>query len=111
MLTVKQAAEVAGVSPHTVRYYDERGLVPGVVRDEVGGRLFDDGALQELKTAVALRESGLSIGDIRRYLDLCAAGSATEVERKALLRTQRARLSEKSAAIEEALRTIDSLLA
>ena len=29
MYTVKEVADILGVSVHTVRYYDDQGLIPG----------------------------------------------------------------------------------
>ncbi|MBD5556882.1 MAG: MerR family DNA-binding transcriptional regulator [Roseburia sp.] len=31
MYTVKEVAELLGVSVHTVRYYDDKGLIPGTL--------------------------------------------------------------------------------
>lgn len=42
MYTVKAVAELLGVSVHTVRYYDDRGLIPGTKRNAANQRLFDD---------------------------------------------------------------------
>ena len=35
MYTVKEVAEILGVSVHTVRYYDDQGWIPGTKRDYV----------------------------------------------------------------------------
>lgn len=46
MYTVKEAADILGVSSHTVRYYDDLGLVPGSARDAAGNRTFDNMAME-----------------------------------------------------------------
>ena len=45
MYSVKEVAEILGVSVHTVRYYDDCGLIPGVVRNNSKNRQFTDEAL------------------------------------------------------------------
>lgn len=39
MYTVKEVARLLGVSVHTVRYYDDRGLIPGTKRNSANQRL------------------------------------------------------------------------
>lgn len=92
MYTVKEAADILGVSPHTVRYYDDQGLVPGSVRDAAGNRAFDGMAMEWLFVAVTLRKTGMPLADIRRYEGLYARGANTVGERLRIMRDQRERL-------------------
>lgn len=39
MYTVKEVADILGVSVHTVRYYDDQGLIPGTKRDSYNQRI------------------------------------------------------------------------
>lgn len=43
--TVKQAAELTGLSVHTVRFYDDNNLIHGVTRNKSNQRMFDDEAI------------------------------------------------------------------
>ncbi|MFD0367571.1 MerR family transcriptional regulator [Streptomyces sp. NPDC059071] len=54
------AAEV-GVSVKTVRYYTERGLLPGVTRSAGGHRRYDRSALERLRLLRALRAMGMPL--------------------------------------------------
>ena len=40
--TIKQVAEQFSISAHTLRYYEKEGLLPLVMRDENGNRLFGE---------------------------------------------------------------------
>lgn len=75
MYTVKEAADILGVSSHTVRYYDDLGLVPGSARDAAGNRTFDNMAMEWLFVAVMLRKTGMPLTEIRRYEELYAKGA------------------------------------
>jgi MerR family transcriptional regulator, aldehyde-responsive regulator len=83
--SVKEVAELFGISPHTVRYYTDQDLIPGVIRDQNGRRRFDDAALGWLRTIIAFRTAGMSIDTIRHYLDLYNQGEETIPARYQLL--------------------------
>ena len=55
MYTVKQAAGILGISVHTVRYYDDKGLIPGTKRNSANQRMFDDDELEWLFVRVYLK--------------------------------------------------------
>ena len=61
MYTVKEVADILGVSVHTVRYYDDQGLIPGTKRDSYNQRIFDDMELEWLFVSISLRDTGLPL--------------------------------------------------
>ncbi|WMT40927.1 MerR family transcriptional regulator [Paenibacillus sp. D2_2] len=83
--SVKEVAEMFRISPHTVRYYTDQELIPGVTRDHNGRRMFDDASLGWLRTIIAFRTAGMSIDMIRHYLDLYNQGEETIPARYQLL--------------------------
>ncbi|NOU98803.1 MerR family transcriptional regulator [Paenibacillus planticolens] len=83
--SVKDVSEMFQISPHTVRYYTDQELIPGVTRDQNGHRIFDDAALGWLRTIIAFRTAGMSIDMIRHYLDLYNQGEETFPARYQLL--------------------------
>lgn len=91
MYTVKQAAGILGISVHTVRYYDDKGLIPGTKRNSANQRMFDDDELEWLFVSVTLRKTGLSLAEIKRYITLYQQGDATLAERYQIMQAQRER--------------------
>lgn len=67
--TVKQLAQVAGVSARTLHYYDEIGLLKPARDPENGYRLYGQPALLRLQQILFLRELGLSLDEIQAILD------------------------------------------
>jgi len=83
--SVKEVAEKLGISPHKIRFYTDRELIPGVGRDANGRRRFDDASLGWLRTVIAFRTAGMSIESIRHYQKLYERGEETIDERYRLL--------------------------
>lgn len=82
---VKEAAQKLNLSPHTIRYYTDLGLVPNMSRDAYGNRVFDEMSLNWLKTAHYLHSSGLPLAEVKHYFALCQQGTETLQERYQLL--------------------------
>ncbi len=89
MYTVKQAANILGISVHTVRYYDDKGLIPGVKRNSANQRIFDDMDIEWLFISITLRNTGLSLAEVKRYITLYQQGDDTLKERYQIMQTQR----------------------
>ena len=68
MYTVKQVAEITGISSYTLRFYDKEGLFPHLNRDEQNRRLFSEADVSSIETIQDLRKMGFSLAQIRSYL-------------------------------------------
>ena len=69
MYTVKQLADLAGVSVRTLHYYDEIGLLEPSYVGENGYRYYEDAELFRLQQILLYRELDLSLAEIREILD------------------------------------------
>ena len=92
--TVKDVAKIMNVSTHTIRYYDNEGLIPFVSRTQSNVRMFSDYDLSWLRTVHCLRTTNLSISDIKKYIDLCLKGNKTIKQRAEIIFAQEKRLEE-----------------
>ncbi|MCD8107844.1 MAG: MerR family transcriptional regulator [Oscillospiraceae bacterium] len=86
--TIGQISEMFGLPISTLRYYDKEGLFPTLERKS-GIRKFGEQEIETLRVIECLKKSGLEIKDIKRFMDLCAQGSKTFPERKALFENQK----------------------
>ncbi|MHC1681460.1 MAG: MerR family transcriptional regulator [Clostridiaceae bacterium] len=75
--TIRQVAEKMGVTVPTLRYYDKEGLMPFVDKKQDGTRVFKDEDFQGLAIITCMKNSGMPIKDIKRYMDLCQEGDST----------------------------------
>src|SRR5919106_6753203 len=91
-LTVADAAREAGVSAHTLRYYERAGLLARVERNGAGHRRFTAEDIERVVMVTRLRATGMPIRAIRQYAELVWAGDCNEVARLALLEEHRERV-------------------
>ncbi|HEU4657807.1 MAG TPA: MerR family transcriptional regulator [Capillimicrobium sp.] len=107
-LSISDAAAQAGVSAHTLRYYERAGLLDAVAREGSGHRRFGEADLARVEFVSRLRATGMPIRDVRRYVDLVRAGDDTEPERLALLVEHRERVRAHLAEVRRSLERIDA---
>jgi MerR family transcriptional regulator, thiopeptide resistance regulator len=69
MFTVRKLASLAGVTPRSLHYYDEIGLLPPARIAENGYRCYDEGSLLRLQQILLYRELDLPLAEIKRILD------------------------------------------
>lgn len=75
--TIKQAAEKINLTAHTLRYYDKEGLLPFVGRSKSGIRQFSDSDMEWLSVICCLKATGMTVKQIKEYIDLCVEGDTT----------------------------------
>lgn len=105
--TVGQMAQILNIAPSALRYYDREGLLPFVERTEGGIRMFKDSDYEWLHLIECLKKTGMSIKDIKRYIDLCLAGDSSIEQRAALMQSQRESVLRQIAQMQETLATLD----
>src|SRR4051812_17889333 len=66
--SLTELADLAGVTPRTVRYYIAQGLLPAVGQSG-RGRKYEDAPLARLRVTRRLRAEHLPLAEIRRRLD------------------------------------------
>lgn len=85
MYTMMQACRETDMTYQALKYYCNEGLVPNVKRDKNNHRIFDEKDIKWIKDLVCLKRCGMSIQEMKEYLDLCLQGEATIPQRKVLL--------------------------
>lgn len=103
MYSMKETCEKLDISYETLKYYCNEGLVPNVKRDEHNYRIFDDNNINWLKSLMCLKKCGMTIQDIKSYLDLCLQGESSIPERKLILEKQKENLQNKIAELNESI--------
>ncbi len=105
--TVGEIAKKLNIPPSTLRYYDKEGLLPFVARTSGGIRMFSDRDFESLSVIECLKKTGMSIKDIKTFMDWCALGDSTIPDRLAMFRRQRDQVLSQIAQLQETLEILD----
>lgn len=107
MYTMREACTKLNMPYETLKFYCKEGLVPNVKRDKNNYRIFDDKNLAWLEGLQCLRNCGMSIKDMRQYMNYCLQGPDTIDLRKAMLAQTKKELLQKRQQLEQCLDYID----
>ncbi|MBC8749171.1 MULTISPECIES: MerR family transcriptional regulator [Paraburkholderia] len=88
-LTIGQVAAATGVSAHTLRYYEQAGLLRAVGRTDAGHRLYSPADLDWLQFVMRLKATGMPIASIKVFSELRAQGDSTYDTRREMLAEHR----------------------
>lgn len=105
--TIKQVAEKIGVTVSTLRYYDKEGLLPFVDKKSNGTRIFKDEDFEGLAVITCMKNSGLLIKDIKRYMDLCQLGDSTLQERLEIFFERKENVQKQFEELNKVMETIE----
>ncbi len=67
---IGELANLLKMSPRTIRYYEEIGLLNSVKRVEGGKRIYTDQDLQRLKFIIRLKDLGLTLSEMLELEDI-----------------------------------------
>lgn len=104
-MSVTEVCGATGLSPRTLRYYEELGLLPDVRRRAGGRRVYCDAELERLRFIGRLKALGLSLAEIQELNAVYAIGRSTQQ----MLRSLDALLDSHLAEIEERSKSLDRL--
>lgn len=107
MYTMKETCEKTGLHYETLKFYCNQGLVPNVKRNSKNYRVFDDNDVAWISSLNCLKNCGMSIAEMKNYIDLCLEGESTIMERKAILEEKRKSLEDEMQRIQESIDYID----
>ena len=87
--TVGEMAKLLDIPASTLRYYDKEGLLPFVERSSGGIRMFRESDFEWLQVIGCMKKAGMSIRDIRQYIQLAMQGDDTIDTRLQMFHHQR----------------------
>lgn len=85
MYSIQEVEKMYGLPASTLRFYERKGILPKINRDEGGRRKYTEGELEWLQLVLALRNTGMSIEEIKDYIALINEGDDTLEDRRDVL--------------------------
>lgn len=92
MFTIGHVAKETGLNIGAIRFYERKGLLEPAARNEQNNRLYSEHELNWLVFIKCLRETGMSVEDIKQYYEMVKTGTSTLPERIKLIQEQKQKL-------------------
>ena len=105
--TVGETAKLLGVTASTLRYYDKEGLLPFVERSSGGIRMFRESDFEWLQIIGCMKKAGMSIKDIRLYIQMAQQGDDTIELRLDMFRHQQEVLRQQMEELRHTMHMVD----
>lgn len=105
--TIAHVAKRTGLTEHTLRYYDRDGLMPLLKRSSSGSRLYSEEDICWIELICCLKNSGMSLAQIKKFMFLCLQGEKTCEDRKDLLQDHKKEILNQIDNLNNSLRIID----
>lgn len=105
---IKEAADKIGLPTHTLRYYEQEGLLPFITRDENGNRIFNEADLVWLEFIICLRKTDIPLSELRAIVELTKEGDSTASQRKQIFEKHKEKMMEKQRDLDNAFNKIET---
>ncbi len=106
-MTIAEVSKKYDLTPDTLRYYEKIGLISNVPRTKSGIRNYDDKTCNQIEFIKCMRNAGVEIESLIKYIDLFNKGKSTIVARKQLLEVQKEKLLEKQKNISQTINRLN----
>lgn len=108
--TISEFSKKTKISVHTLRYYEKEGLIKPV-RNEHNYRLYSDKDYDWIDFINKLKQTGISLQEIKKYAYLRELGDGTITERKNLLLKHRVKILTEYEKVSKNLSLLDDKIA
>lgn len=108
MYSMKETCKKVHLNYQTLKYYCNEGLIPNVKRDSNNYRVFDENDIAWILGLKCLKKCGMSIKEMKNYMNLCLMGQSSIPERKEILKETRENLLIQLKEIENSIHYIDT---
>ena len=106
-MTIAEVSQKYDLTPDTLRYYERIGLLANIPRNKNGIRNYDEKSCKRIEFVKCMRNAGVEIEILIKYISLLEQGKDTVEARRKLLEEQREKLVEKQKHITETLERLD----
>ena len=103
LYSMKETCKKTGLTYDALKFYCNEGLIPNVKRNKSNYRVFDDNDINWIKSLSCLKNCGMSIVEMKEYLNLCLKGKSSIPERQIILDAKLRELEHKKQEIQESI--------
>ena len=102
-MTIKEAAEITGLSIDNLRYYERIGLIPPIPRSKSGIREYDGHAIHWIEFVLKFKRAGMPLESIIEYIKLAHSDKSTQEARRQILIEAKEALENRIQELQECL--------
>lgn len=106
--SIGEASAKYNIPESTLRYYEKKGMLPLIERDDAGRRLFSERQMALLQAIICLKNTHMPISSIRQYMEWIVEGEATIESRLDMMKKHKQRVLDEIALLTEYLPGIDA---
>jgi DNA-binding transcriptional MerR regulator len=100
-MQIGQLAAATGVPVRTIRFYEDKGILPPPPRTPAGYRDYDHQAFTRLRFLRSAQDAGLTLAEIRSILAIRTRGEAPCVHTRGLLKAKRDEIADRLKHLQE----------
>jgi DNA-binding transcriptional MerR regulator len=106
--SIGEASAKYNIPESTLRYYEKKGLLPLIDRDDAGRRLFSERQMALLQAVICLKNTHMPISSIRQYMEWVVEGEATIERRLEMMKKHKQRVLDEITLLTDYLPGIDA---
>ena len=103
LYSMKETCNKTGLTYDALKFYCNEGLIPNVKRNKSNYRVFDDNDINWIKSLSCLKGCGMSINEMKEFLNLCLDGQVSIPKRKVILNMKLHELEQKKQEIQDSI--------
>lgn len=107
-MKIKELAEKLNISPRTIRFYEQKGLISPHKQEHNLYRTFTEKEVWRLQTIISLREAGMTIEDIKKALPQADDGDTEQLQY--YLEMQRSIIFSQWLELKQIIETTDTMI-
>ncbi|WPC20525.1 MerR family transcriptional regulator [Pediococcus inopinatus] len=105
-MKIDGVAKKYNLSTATLRYYERNGLL-GPIKRVNGIRYFEESDLQRIEFILCVKECGMTLGQIRHFIEMFQKGDQTLTERLTVLENQLAQSKQKMQQLRQSMQHLE----
>lgn len=105
--SIKQVSEKTNLKPYVLRYYEKEGLLPSVNRSVKGIRCYSEEDLEWISLICCLKNTGMSIKQIKEFVALSMQGEQTLKQRCDMLKDHKRKVEKQIEEMKQHLKKVE----
>ncbi|CAM4450163.1 DNA-binding transcriptional MerR regulator [Paenibacillus endophyticus] len=105
--SISEVSAKFNIPESTLRYYEKKGLLPLIERDEAGRRLFSENQMTLLEIIIYLKNTHMPVKGIQQYVNWVVEGDSTTERRLEMMKNHKQAVLAEISLMKVALKAID----